>query len=112
MSATVDSSPAPDAPARASWSARPDPGVARAGKPLGVLVSGDVLCVRSRDQYGDGSHLTALWNPGTGKIAEGPLLPAGQVMLLADGRVKLVSVVHISNVLGTVNPVEIGRAHV
>jgi len=45
-----------------------------------------------------------------------PVQPSGELelealpRLLADGRVKLVSVVHISNVLGTVNPVaEIAR---
>jgi len=46
-----------------------------------------------------------------------PMTPRGELEmaalpgLLADGRVKLVSVVHISNVVGTVNPVaEIARA--
>jgi cysteine desulfurase / selenocysteine lyase len=45
-----------------------------------------------------------------------PVTPSGELdldalpRLLADGRVKLVSVVHISNVLGTVNPIaEIAR---
>jgi cysteine desulfurase/selenocysteine lyase len=48
-----------------------------------------------------------------------PVTPAGELdmdalpKLLADGRVKLVSVVHVSNVLGTLNPVEeiVRQAH-